>query len=49
MSGRRSVTLSPSEIALEVNDLEVSFVDSDGSLEVLDKISFLLSAMLSCA
>jgi ABC-type nitrate/sulfonate/bicarbonate transport system, ATPase component len=34
------VTLSPSEIALEVNDLEVSFVDSDGSLEVLDKISF---------
>ena len=31
---------SPTEIALEVSDLEVSFVDSDGSLEVLDKISF---------
>ena len=31
---------SPSEIALEVNDLEVTFVDSDGCLEVLDKISF---------
>lgn len=34
------MTLSPSETALEVNDLEVSFVDSDGSLEVIDKISF---------
>lgn len=31
--------LSSNEIALEVRDLEVSFVDSDGSLEVLDKIS----------
>ena len=37
------MTLSPSEIALKVNDLEVSFVDSDGSLEVLDKISFSIS------
>jgi len=31
---------SLNEIALEVSDLEVTFVDSDGSLEVLDKISF---------
>ncbi len=31
---------SQNELALEVNDLEVTFVDSDGSLEVLDKISF---------
>jgi NitT/TauT family transport system ATP-binding protein len=31
---------SQNEIALEVSDLEVTFVDSDGSLEVLDKISF---------
>ena len=31
---------SASEIALEVADLEVTFVDSDGCLEVLDKISF---------
>jgi len=29
-----------SEIALEVSDLEVTFVDSDGCLEVLDKINF---------
>ncbi len=31
---------SQNEIALEVSDLEVTFVDSDGCLEVLDKISF---------
>jgi len=31
---------SQSEVALEVSDLEVTFVDSDGCLEVLDKISF---------
>ena len=31
---------SSTDIALQVSDLEVNFVDSDGSLEVLDKISF---------
>ena len=31
---------SQNEIALEVSNLEITFVDSDGSLEVLDKISF---------
>jgi len=31
---------SPSEIALQVSDLEVTFIDSDGTLEVLDKLNF---------
>ena len=31
---------SQSDVALEVRDLEVSFVETDGYLEVLDKISF---------
>jgi NitT/TauT family transport system ATP-binding protein len=31
---------SQNELALEASDLEVTFVDSDGCLEVLDKISF---------
>jgi len=34
------VTHSSNDLALRVSSLEVSFVDSDGSLEVLDKISF---------
>lgn len=31
---------TPSEIALQVSDLEVTFIDSDGTLEVLDKLNF---------
>ena len=31
---------SPSEIALQVSNLEVTFIDSDGTLEVLDKLNF---------
>ncbi len=34
------MTLSSNEIALQVSNLGVDFVDSDGSLEVLDNISF---------